>query len=280
VETDGRDTNRAGSSGVDNVVQFPRDWIGPVDDLVPIGTSAEGGGEDIAHVFAADAFWSEGSASLHQVIEAAEPSGAAKLQAPVVPVAGGRLRRRPAPTRRLGRGARPRLAGRLRMGGLGVAVAALVAVAAVLLEISSPAPAARHHFALADGKQLRSAHGAGGGAANESLRLSRLLVARAIEQASSLSARVAHRSRVRRRVIPDRTTAGSSGDAASHLSVSYDVTQPTTPAASVAPPSEPSEGSAGSAVQSSTASERSASSSRSGPVGQGAPFGPGQMTGG
>jgi hypothetical protein len=280
VETDGRDTNRAGSSGVDNVVQFPRDWIGPLDDLVPIGTSTEGGGEDIADVFAADAFWSEGSASLHQVIEVAAPTGAAKPQAPVVPVAGSRLRRRPAPTRRLRQGGRPRHAGRLRVGGLGVAAASLLAVVAVVLEMSSPAPAARHHVALADGKQLRSAHGAGSGAANEGLRLSRLLVARAIEQASSKSSRVGHRSRVRRRVIPGKAAAGSSGEVASHLSVSYDVTQRTSPASSVAPPSEPSEGSAGSAVQSSTAPKQSSSSSPSGPVGQGAPFGPGQMTGG
>jgi hypothetical protein len=283
VETDGRDTNRAGNSGVDNVVPFPRDWIGPLDDLVPIGTSTEGGPEeeDLADAFAADAFWSEGSASLHQVIEAPAPSGAAgeesSDQVPVVPVEVGGFGRRRAATRRV----RPRLvhAGRFRIAALGAAAAFMLAAAAVVLEVGSPAPAVGHHAVLADGALLREAGGAGSSAPNESSRLSRLLVARAIERTSRNSAG-SRRPGKRRHVVRHKAPAGSSGESASHVSVSY-VSQPTTTAPSVASTSE-SSGGAGAVGSSnaSTASDPNSSSNTSGPVGAGAPFGPGQMTGG
>jgi hypothetical protein len=280
VETDGHDTNRAGSSGVDNVVPFPRDWIGPLDDLVPIGTSTEGAPEEeeVADAVAADAFWSEGSASLHQVIEAPAPSGEASGdQTPVVPVELGGSERRQAATRRV----RQRLVqpGRFRMAALGAAAPIMIAAVAVVLELGSTAPAVGHHAALADRAQLREPAGAGGGRSNVSSRLSRLLVARAIERTSRNSGG-SRRPGTHRHLVAHRAPAGSSGESASHVSVSY-VSQPTTTALSVASTSESSEGSgAAGSSNASTASDRGSSSTSSGPVGPGAPFGPGQMTGG
>lgn len=269
METDGRDTNRAGSSGVDNVVPFPRDWIGPLDDLVPFGASTEDGPEEeeIADAFAADAFWSEGSASLHQVIEA-----------PVVPAEVGRLERGPRATRSVLR--RPRLVhgGRFRITALGAAAALMVAAVAVVVELGSPSPGLGHHAALADGGQLRGTGDIGSSAFNESSRLSRLLVARAVER-TSRSSGGPRRSMAHRHVGGHKASGGSSG--ASHVTVSYDVSQPSTTAPAVASTTAPSQR-AGTAGQStvSSSSDRSSSSSSSGPVGPGAPFGPGQMTGG
>jgi hypothetical protein len=262
VETDGRDTNRPGSSGVDNVVPFPRDWIGPLDDLVPIGTAGED--EEITDAFAADAFWSEGSASLHQVIEAPAPAG---FERPAVnpPIL---RRKRPAPR------------GRFWMVALGAAAACVAAAVGVVAELGAPSPATGHHAALADLAPLRQAGGAGGSAANESSRLARLLVARALERTRRGADR-SRRSRTHRHVVGHTAPAGSSGESDSHVSVSYDVSQPTTTPSSVASTSQSTEGS-GTDVQPSASapSVRSSTSSASGPVGQGAPFGPGQMTGG
>jgi hypothetical protein len=286
VETDGRDTNRTGSSGVDNVVPFPRDWIGPLDDLVPIGTSAEGGTEDeeIAGAFAADAFWSEGSASLHQVIEAPAQPGAAEEasrdQSPVLAAEAGGFDRSPVAARRVRRVARLAHGGRFRMTALGAAAAFVAAAVGLVLELGSPSPAAGHHAALAAGAQLRGVGNARSSASNIDVGMSRLLVARAIER-TSRSSRGSGRSETHRHVAAHKAPAGSSGGSATQGNVSYEVSQPTSTAPSVASTSQSSEGS-GTAGQSSasSATHQSSSSSSSGPVGAGAPFGPGQMTGG
>ena len=75
MATKGRETKREGSGGTDNVVQFPRDWIGPVEDLVPLGVPEPGpdSERELDRALGASAFWDESSASLHEAIEAPAP---------------------------------------------------------------------------------------------------------------------------------------------------------------------------------------------------------------
>ena len=40
METDGRDTTQVGDEGLSNVVRLPRDWLGSRDELVPFGPAA------------------------------------------------------------------------------------------------------------------------------------------------------------------------------------------------------------------------------------------------
>ena len=62
------DRDRQGSSADragDNVVRFPRDWIGPLEELVPFGPAADraerlsAGAVTSAPALSADAFWGE-----------------------------------------------------------------------------------------------------------------------------------------------------------------------------------------------------------------------------
>lgn len=79
-ERDG--SQRAEPTTPDNVVRFPREWIGPIGELVPFGPNARGtdrgtsgpsssadppGGTGAA--LGADAFWGGDSASLHEVMQ-------------------------------------------------------------------------------------------------------------------------------------------------------------------------------------------------------------------
>lgn len=74
-EIEGRDSDAPGreTDPEDNVVRFPRDWFGPVEELVPIGPRAglsavATPGADVPA--AAEDFWGEGSAAVQQLIEA------------------------------------------------------------------------------------------------------------------------------------------------------------------------------------------------------------------
>jgi hypothetical protein len=70
-----------------NVVPFPGDWIGPRDELVPVATGPAGSvsGEDVVPPLAPDAFWSEHSDAVHDVLKAPAPQ-------PELPVRGRRPR--------------------------------------------------------------------------------------------------------------------------------------------------------------------------------------------
>jgi hypothetical protein len=74
----------------DNVVLFPRDWLGPRDELIPIGRpperSANGQADDGAPAPTdpaptADDFWSEGSAALQSALRAPEDFAAIEARA-------------------------------------------------------------------------------------------------------------------------------------------------------------------------------------------------------
>lgn len=84
------------------VVRFPRDWVGPLEELVPFGPSADRENEPD--------FWGEDSAELQDAVEAAPEIGS-----------------------------RPRIGPRVLVAGAVVA-ALLLAVAAVLGSMASTAP--------------------------------------------------------------------------------------------------------------------------------------------
>ena len=92
-------TGREGE-GQDNVVQLPRDWLGPREELVPFGprawaqdVSADPAAEEEG-AFAADDFWGENSESLHTAVRGpvvtstaeATPGGLPAAQATAAPV--------------------------------------------------------------------------------------------------------------------------------------------------------------------------------------------------
>lgn len=64
---EGRNTDKGGRGlGTDsNVVPFPRDWLGPREELIPFGPSA---GDRSPTPPAADAFWGEDSGAIHAVL--------------------------------------------------------------------------------------------------------------------------------------------------------------------------------------------------------------------
>ncbi len=85
MESDGPKTEAGGEQGRTpaNVVQFPRDWLGPRDELVPIGRSTypeseqrreehKRGEPASAPPAGPDAFWGEDSAQIHAVMPGPE----------------------------------------------------------------------------------------------------------------------------------------------------------------------------------------------------------------
>jgi hypothetical protein len=65
-----------------NVVRFPRNWIGPLEELVPFGPSAERATAVEAPTLSADAFWGEDAGSLHAVMQAPRAGGVADSHTP------------------------------------------------------------------------------------------------------------------------------------------------------------------------------------------------------
>jgi hypothetical protein len=140
VKTGDRETKDVGASSErdGNVVRLPREWIGPLEDLVPIRPAtetrdqpAEIAGDEVPP--AADAFWSEDAGALHNAVQApAGPSSGLAVPAPAEsggPGDGLRLRARFRPPVAAVR-SRCRRPGAKRMAAAGVA-GAVVVVAAI-----------------------------------------------------------------------------------------------------------------------------------------------------
>lgn len=73
MDPDGRQTANS-STFDDNVVRLPRDWLGPRDELIPFGASANGhSGPAVA---SASDFWGEESSSLQSALDTPPPSAA------------------------------------------------------------------------------------------------------------------------------------------------------------------------------------------------------------
>jgi hypothetical protein len=89
VETGDRQTEDVGGDTRNdhNVVRLPRDWLGPREELVPVGPAAgpvAPWGDD-ALPPTAEAFWSEDSAALHGAVQAptAQPASPSSSPAPL-----------------------------------------------------------------------------------------------------------------------------------------------------------------------------------------------------
>ena len=87
METDEPDVAATPDTPESNVVRFPRDWLGPLDELVPFGPSAgqrsDAEPDDSGVVefkaptpLRAEDFWGEASAAIHDALEA--PAAAAE----------------------------------------------------------------------------------------------------------------------------------------------------------------------------------------------------------
>jgi hypothetical protein len=152
VKTGDWETDDRGALARDeeNVIRLPRDWLGPPEELVPIGPAARARAaqrELNGHTPpTADAFWSEDSAALHDALQAPPEPSPQPPDPPVglvPPVVG---RRRPTLSRlpRLGVGGGGTRASRW-WGVAAVPIVALL-VAAVIGATESPVshPAAAH----------------------------------------------------------------------------------------------------------------------------------------
>lgn len=265
MQTAGRGSNEREDHGVDNVVKFPRDWIGPPEALVPFGPAADRDEPDRNVAFGPDAFWTEDAASLHEAIEAPlEPGDHIAAPEPSLPpLDGGRQRWRPVGLRRLGL--------------VWVAVGLCLVVVAIVAMQDHHSGAARLAASVGQVKLAGNAEAYGGSVL--SARAVRRLIIRGLDARSEHAARrrahlasgYAHhvmRSVVRKTSAPAPPTEVSYSPSPA-LTGAGGSTSSTTPVASGS--------SQGTAATAATDSSSGSTSSSSGPVGAGAPFGPGQM---
>jgi hypothetical protein len=151
---DGQPEDSGLTRNEENVIRLPRDWLGPPEELVPIGPAARARAAQRELVGdmppTADAFWSEDSAALHDAVQAPAATSGAYLDPPVglvPPLAG----RRMIPT--LPRLPRPRLDGvaarvSWRRAAVTVAIVALIVVAAIgTSQEPASRPGAAHRLA-------------------------------------------------------------------------------------------------------------------------------------
>lgn len=266
---------------------------------MPLGTdrteARSDDGRDFAQAPGASAFWSAASASIHQAIEApGRPARSAPLaggadtsELDESPVKGDGMRAGRA--RRLSRPEKLRLYSPSPASWRIVITTLAAACAAVgLLLVGSGAPrfpSSSKRAAVAGEAAVTGA--AARGSAQESPRLARLLVARAIRRTGGRSRGAAARRRSSGRAR--RKADLRSPRPAAVVDVSYQTPASGTPASTspatsapmvsnVAPQPSPS-GSSGT-TSAGAGSSSTGSSSGSGPSGPGSPFGPGEMTGG
>jgi hypothetical protein len=70
---EGREIEAGGATETSNkVVRLPRDWLGPPEELVPLGQSAQPPAEPDVTGFAPNDFWGERAAAVHSVVQAPE----------------------------------------------------------------------------------------------------------------------------------------------------------------------------------------------------------------
>lgn len=133
----GRESNQGDGPDrtAENVVRLPRDWLGPRDELVPMGSRAptrQEPDDDAARPPAADSFWGEDSGSVQSAMQAPSGEWGDSSERPAQPPPRRpRFRapriRMPRPVREYGRRARGRPA-----VGIAAAAACLLAVLAVI----------------------------------------------------------------------------------------------------------------------------------------------------
>jgi hypothetical protein len=257
----------------DNVVRLPRDWLGPRDwlepreELVPLGRSAaaRSGADAEPHTPApdqteassgADAFWSESSAAIQDVVQAPGWDEEAR---------GGTV---------LSRAALRSCLGSSRRALLAVGVVALIGLAGLAgvlrFQRSTSTP---RRFALAE-RPLSAAQASAPSAPLVPHRL-RARAGAVRVTATTRERESSHARAIRTRRSESRPATGAPLQAQSvgeNQVVSASQPASTSPSVSASPP--PAQASPDANLASAGGS---ASSSASGPVGPGAPFGPGHV---
>ena len=261
METEGRNNERGGQEpGTNsNVVPFPRDWLGPREELIPFGPSADRPPEIDAFAPEAEAFWGGEAGPMHAVLASPPPSPSASPG--------------PEPTMATGGALRGSHARGLAAGGL---VAALLAAAVFGRLAGVPTggsgPAVGSDVAAAGFVDLALLRGAVGTPAIEAPKRHKTVPRRRQPAAHPRP----HRARPG---VTSRSSAATVSDSATSQSTTS-TTSSTTSSATVSSgtrstvasqPAATSTSPAHSSVSSHTANVRS------GPVGPGAPFGPGQL---
>jgi hypothetical protein len=274
-----------GEDGADNVVRLPRDWLGPPEELVPMGSRARAR-ESEETVPGADDFWGEGAAAVHGAIQpsARHTDAAVTPPAPPAHIRPRRQRRARRPWGfSVSSGPRRRLITRVplrpRLVAVMAVVACLITVATIGLMEGGGHPASRGRSAAArgsaDARQLTPT--AGGLPAAGFLNTA--WVARAEDSTLKARGRGAARARSKRRRLVRRrrarehrheatrqrssTTSSNPPSTASGSPVTSTPTSPTeTSAPSTAPtsttPAATSAGSAGSSGTHATSTHHSA----------------------
>jgi hypothetical protein len=259
VDTDGRQTEEGGGEilAESNVVRLPRDWLGPREELIPFGPSAD---EPVAEVSehiglppTADDFWGESSAAVQDALRAPPadrdgrmplgPSGevAGAAIPGSVPVAGAGS----APTRVARAGAREAIRRRARpISIIGVAAASALIVLALIggggqksgvrgpLATGTPEASAGSNpatFQPAHGRSGRALAAALdlGAKSAATLRASRRSAARHARHRTARLAQAVHASTSAATVQPVHYTSSTPP---------YEGTASSTPASSAAPP--------------------------------------------
>jgi hypothetical protein len=244
VETEGRKTGEGGQElgTKSNVVPFPRDWLGPREELIPFGPSAR---DEPRVPPAADAFWGEDSGAIHVVLPGPE--------AVAVPVARGSLI-----------GPRRLSAARIAACGLLAVVCAAALVGKLGGLPGGHSPSVSSSTALAGFMDLAQLRGAVGVP-----QVAPVKHVGARKPLRSQPRRVVHRAPVRsatRPAVTRSTSAATSIPAASESTALPGSSS--SPSHSTATSSQPAH---------STVSSGHAADVRAGPVGPGAAFGPGQL---
>jgi hypothetical protein len=289
VKTEGRQRGQNGDEAraESNVLQFPRDWIGPREDLVPFGTAGDSAAQSGVRSDTAvepgpslppgpDDFWGEDSAAVQDALQAPRP---------VQPLGELRHRARPEP-----RWHRPTGRAVALVVGLGVAA---IACAAVVLTSVTAHPVA--HLNRLPALAPRPAHVPGSGVTTPhdvaSARTSHEAKRRAgkprTNRAIHSRSRPAH-SGARTVAVRKAASRPSSGSTHSvkHSAPTGSTTPATsTPSTSSSVDSTSSAGTTASPSSGASAASDSGSGSGSGnntapapgPVGPGAAFGPGQL---
>jgi hypothetical protein len=257
-------------------VRLPRDWVGPREELVPFGPAARARANrstDPASVEllppAAHDFWGEDSAALHDAMQAPPVDSPAPQPAVGRPE---RRRRRRWSVRRFDLSWRSSPWRHVRVRNpliLGVPAAALTALAIALVTPGAPNRSGPGGAAVAARPQAHvTGSGAGAGIATRSKAARRARLATPTRSAPTHTG--ATRARSRQHRSPARRRHKTTRNAGARRSPTRSAAPTYTPVSNPAPVQSTS-------AQPTASSDTTHSSTPSGPVGQGAPFGPGRI---
>lgn len=252
METEGPTTDHRGEEPgtTSNVVPFPRDWLGPREELVPFGAGAEYSVKRSAAAPGAEAFWGGDSGPLHAV-----------LPQPVA--AGGSA------------GASPRTrAGRLAVAGLAAAVLAAAVFGRLAGVPTGASPSVSSGVAAAGFFDLALLRGAVG---PPMIEPPKPVVHRSPAVRTHPTPRVRHRAAAGSRTSGQVSTAAASSSSSATTVAATPATSTSQTVSSTGSSSSASNPAATSGAPTHSSASSHTATVRPGPVGPGAPFGPGQL---